>query len=201
METLKSLPKDLETTYDQILERIEKREMPSANIILQWLVLGMHPLLQEELCIVVTFNASSGNFDSSLALAHPDDVIQLCSSLVIKGANNKVQLAHASVKEYLLDKPTKIGLPDIASGHAFIAYCCLKYLMQYGMQAHKREISLLGYSDQLWPKHYKLSNENQSLQDITITFFQCEDGAFERWKDEYDELWLLDHYVNVTPLH
>ena len=100
METLKCLPKDLEAIYDQILERIEEREMPSAKVILQWLVLGMSPLSPEELCIVVTFDGSSGNFDSGLALAHPDDVIQLCSSLVIKAADNTVQLAHASVKEY-----------------------------------------------------------------------------------------------------
>ena len=198
METLRCLPEDLETTYDKILKRIEEREMPSAKVILQWLVLGMRPLLPEELCIVVTFDASSGNFDSGLALAHLDDVIQLCSSLVIKGAKNTVQLAHASVKEYFLDKPTKIGLPDIASGHASIAYCCLKYLLQYGMEDYDRESLFLGYSAQFWPKHCKLSNENQSLQDLTIMFFQHEDDAFERWKDVYDdELWLIDHCDDV----
>ena len=64
METLKSLQKDLETTYDQILQRIDEKQIPFAKAILQWLILGMRPLGFEELAIVVTFDASSGNFPS-----------------------------------------------------------------------------------------------------------------------------------------
>ena len=58
METLNSLPKDLESTYDQIVDRIDRKEMPAATVILQWLVLGMSPLTLKELAIVVTFDES-----------------------------------------------------------------------------------------------------------------------------------------------
>ena len=61
METLKSPPKDLETTYDQILWRIDEKQMPFAKVILQWLMLAMRPLRLEELAIIVTFDASIGN--------------------------------------------------------------------------------------------------------------------------------------------
>jgi hypothetical protein len=82
MDTLKCLSKDLATIYDQILQMIDEREMPSAQVILQWLVLGMRPLTPKQLGTAMTFDPFSGNFDPSLRLAHPADVLQMCSSLV-----------------------------------------------------------------------------------------------------------------------
>ena len=120
MNTLKSLPKDLKSTYDQIVQRIDERDMPFAKTILQWLVFGMKPLTVEELAIVIAFDPASGTFDFGPQLTHPDEIIQLCSSLVMQAANNEVQLAHASVKEYFLEKN---GLFDSEASHAAIAYC------------------------------------------------------------------------------
>jgi hypothetical protein len=106
MNKLKSLPKHLKSTYGQILQRIDEREMPIAKVILQWLVFGimMKPLTVEQLAIIVAFDATSGSFDFGQQLTHPNDMIQLCSSLVMQAANKEVQLAHASVKEYFLEK-------------------------------------------------------------------------------------------------
>ena len=92
MNKLKSLPKDLKSTYDQILQRIDEREMPIAKVILQWLVFGMKPLTVEQLTIIVAFDATSGIFDFGLQLTHPEDMIQLCSSLVMQAVNKEVQL-------------------------------------------------------------------------------------------------------------
>ena len=75
MHTLKHLPESLEIIYDQILQRIDANELPAAKTILQWLVLRMSPLTPKQLSVVVTFDPSSGKFESSLALAHPDDVL------------------------------------------------------------------------------------------------------------------------------
>ena len=186
METLNSLPKDLESTYDQIVDRIDRREMPAATVILQWLVLGMSPLTLKELAIVVTFDKSSCNFDSSLGLAHPNDVVQLCSSLVIQAADDTVQLAHASVKEYFLRKPRKIALSDIGLGHTAIAHCCLKYLLHIGW--HKAllhpKFPLFKYSAKFWPNHYKLSNKNATLQENVTAFLQAKHGLLDAWMDE-----------------
>ena len=99
---MENLPKSLEATYDQILERISPEDMPYVKTFLQWLVFGMRPLRTEELAEVVTFDLSSGKFDSDLALLHHDYVIFMCSSLVTKTEDNRVRLAHSSVKEYFL---------------------------------------------------------------------------------------------------
>ncbi len=197
METLKSLPKDLETTYDQILQRIDEKQMPIAKVILQWLILGMRPLELEELAIVVTFDASSGNFDSNLGLAHPDDVIHVCSSLVIKTAHNTVQLAHASVKEYFLHKPRKVGLEsDVQLGHAAIAHCCLSYIL---LQSDPEGGY---YAAKFWPNHYKLSNKNAILQDLATRFLWDEHGTFKQWGQSNDDAYSLeDRYTRLSPLH
>jgi hypothetical protein len=200
LDTLKSLPKDLEMTYDQILQRINEKEISSAQIILQWLVLGMSPLTLQQLAVIVTFNPSSGQFDSSLGLLHPDDVIQLCYSLVIKAADGTAQLAHASVKEYFLAKPRKI-LSNSEMGHASIASCCLKYIL-----LDRRQTLLLQYSAQFWPDHYKLSNNNATLSDIITIFFLAEAGNFSRWVKiyemvNYDARQMRLNYYNISSLH
>ncbi|KAF8623163.1 hypothetical protein AX14_011951, partial [Amanita brunnescens Koide BX004] len=151
----------------------------------------MRPLTLEQLAIVVTFDPSSFKFDSSLGLVHPDDVIQVCSSLVIKAANGTVQLAHASVKEYFLQKPRQISLSNTKSGHANIAHCCLEYLV-----GHKEEIfqvsSLSDYSTEFWPDHYKLSNKNEALQETVTAFLQAKDATFKTWRRGYYSIKQLD---------
>ena len=203
MDTLKCLPKDLETIYDQILQRIDEREMPSAQVILQWLVLGMRPLTPEQLATAVTFDPLSGNFDPSLRLAHPADVLQMCSRLVIKTTSDTVQLAHASVQEYFLKKPNKIGLSNLASGHASIAHCCLMYLMQDGWHInHWRKFPLLLYSVDIWPNHYQLSNKNTVLHDIVTIWFQDKHGTFLKWSQSYHDRWkIITYYAHASPLH
>ncbi|KAK2467970.1 hypothetical protein APHAL10511_000265 [Amanita phalloides] len=186
MDSLKSLPKTLEGTYDQILQRIHEGEIEYTKILLSWLVFGMCPLTFEELALVVTFDASTRAFDSSMGLSQPDDILQLCSSLVTRGDNNIVALAHASVKEYFLAKPRfwhseQIILSNISAGNALIAHCCLVCIQQnewYDEQS--AGFPLMEYSTQFWPVHYKLSRD-PSLDDIVLTFFEDYSDNFGLW--------------------
>ena len=205
--TLKSLPKDLETSYDRILDRVKSEDVPDVKTLLLWLVLGMRPLSLEELATVVTFDPSSGRFDPSLALFHPDYVIQLCSSLVTKGQDNTVRLAHASVKEYFLAKPRVwqdkwIIFPETRIGHGLIAYCCVKYLLQDGWNNNSIEFPLLEYASQFWPSHYSLSNKNASLCHTVMEFFKVEQVVFMEWvKMQHDTFKIYYDYGTELPLH
>ena len=188
MKALKSLPKSLEATYDQILQRIDPEDMPYVKTFLQWLVFGMRPLATEELAAVVTFDPSSGKFDSDLALLHHDYVIHLCSSLVTKTQDNTVKLAHASVKEYFLARQSMFQEGDIAllesgTAHCMIAYCCVKYLLQdeWCNAGNNSDFPLCYYACQYWPNHYKLSKEDSILHATVITLFESEYRAFNKW--------------------
>ncbi|KAF8334571.1 ankyrin repeat-containing domain protein [Amanita rubescens] len=202
IQTLKSLPKDLETTYDQILQRIHKKAMSSAKVILLWLALGMRSFTQEQLAIVVTFDPSNGTFDSRLGLPSPDDVLQVCSSLIMKTSYNTVRLAHATVREYLINNPGKIGLSDLEAGHSSIAHFCLSYLLHSGWQTNKNEFLLLQYSAQLWPDHYKLSSKDETLQKTVIMFLQSGNDSFKKWVGIYQGAWeIIGSYSHISPLH
>ena len=199
METLKSLPKDLETTYDQILQRIDEKQIPFTKVILQWLMLGMAPLGLEQLAIFVTFDASSGQFDSNLSFTHPDDVIHVCSSLVIKTADDNVQLAHASVKEYFMHKPRRISLSDIELGHAAISHCCLSYIL---LKSGRLMSLTSSYSVSYWPNHYQLSNKDPVLQDLARSLLWGKAyGVFDGWGKVNHYASQLEHGYHESPLH
>ena len=151
---------------------------------------------------MVTFDPSSGNFDSDLALFHHDYVIQLCSSLVTKTENNRVRLAHASVKEYFLARPSMfqegdITLLETGTAHCMIAYCCVKYLLQdeWYNASEDSHFLLLQYSCQYWPNHYKLSKEDSSLCKGVMIFFEISDRAFNKWATMNYNIWWLSHHV------
>ncbi|KAF8678526.1 hypothetical protein AX14_004715, partial [Amanita brunnescens Koide BX004] len=172
MKTLGSLPKDLETTYDQILQRIDESAIQYAKILLCWLIFGMRPLKLEELEVIATFDPSEGTYDPSLALADANDVIQVCSSLVFLDGTT-VQLAHASVKEYFLARPRLvIELSDIEKGHSLITHGCLQYLLQYGLHKYikLKEMTLLEYSAEYWHDHYQLSNQSPHMLCIVMKY-------------------------------
>ena len=213
MDTLKSLPKDLEVIYDQILHRIHRSEMPSAKALLTWLVFGMCPLRLEELAVVVTLNPTNGTFDSSWALPHPDDIIQICSSLVMKTGHGTVELAHSSVKDYFLGQPRAwqkevIGLCDPSAGHTLITHCCLRYLMQ--PEQHNEvpddvswefldtehiftHFPLLQYSVNFWPDHYELSSKDSALQSLAMILFDCDSTVCSKWVKLGDKTKQLHH--------
>jgi len=201
MKALKSLPKNLESVYDQILQRIDKKEIAFAKVILQWLLLGMRIFTVEELAIVLTFDQFSETFDISLEVSHAENVIHLCHSLVMKATSNMVQLAHASVKEHLLHKPRKISLPDVQFGHAIMAHFCLRYIQEDKKNELKetQTLRLWHYSIWHWTDHYKLSNKNPKLQAIVLKFLCDEHGAVKTWAEHVSKTpaWI---YPPVTPL-
>jgi ankyrin repeat protein len=202
IKTLKSLPKSLESVYDQILQRIDKKEITFAKVILQWLLLGMRLFTVEELAIVLTFDQfSDETFDTSRKVSHADNVIHLCHSLVMKATNNMVQLAHASVKEHFLHKPRSILLSDVQSGHGIMAHFCLWYIQEDKKNELKetQTFRLWHYSIWHWTDHYKLSNKNSKLQAIVLKFLCDEHGAVKTWAKHVSKTpaWI---YPSVTPL-
>ena len=78
-ETLASLPKDLDETYDRILSKIRDDDYEYAYGSLQFLAFSARPMTVEEVAEVAAFNCRSERFDK---LDNPLDVLEICSSLV-----------------------------------------------------------------------------------------------------------------------
>ncbi|KAF8315306.1 ankyrin repeat-containing domain protein, partial [Amanita rubescens] len=132
-QKLNGLPTTLESTYDQILTRIEEADAMNAMKLLLWLTFSERPIHVEDLALILEFDVESQQFDVDAKLDYPDDVLKICSSLVTKMKDETVQFAHASIKEYFQSNKRKIGSSvkvDPCFGHYFIGQCGLAYILQ-----------------------------------------------------------------------
>ena len=106
MEALRDIPATLEETYEQALTEIPEKDTERARSILLWLVFSLRPLTLEEVAAVVKLPRSS-------------DVLRICTSKLVTLSQQDleicncttsckvVQLAHSSVREYLVSDKLK----------------------------------------------------------------------------------------------
>jgi hypothetical protein len=164
-QKLNGLPTTLESTYDQILTRIEEADAMNAMKLLLWLTFSERPIHVEDLALILEYDVESQQFDVDAKLHYSDDVLKICSSLVTKMEDETVQFAHASIKEYFQGDKRKIGSSvkvDPCFGHYFIGQCSLAYILQRRGVIPEKYIrtvttgfkkSLLQYAAHFWPKH------------------------------------------------
>lgn len=131
-QSLDSLPETLDETYDRILCKIDPLFKREVLHILQWLTYSLRPLSLDEVAEVIAFDVDSDDkFNDENRLAEPEDVLNICSSLVISVETDSdddqkdneaydspatstpkatmVRLAHFSVKEYLVSDRIRTG--------------------------------------------------------------------------------------------
>ena len=164
-EALDSLPTTLDEPCDRILCEIEKRDQADVLQILQWLTRSLRPLSLEEVAELIALDVDKDEvFDCNKRAPDPDDVLELCSSLVTcidtkkthadagdgddssdvdspATTKRKVRLAHFSVKEYLVLDRIRAGSAayfgiDETFSHARIGRTSLSYLLLYDEASH-----------------------------------------------------------------
>ena len=80
---LTQLPKNLDETYDRILNNISEDDRTIAHRVLQLLVVCERPMTIPEVATVVTgVDCENGVFDDTQQLLDPFDILEICSSLV-----------------------------------------------------------------------------------------------------------------------
>ncbi|KAF8335614.1 ankyrin repeat-containing domain protein [Amanita rubescens] len=192
---LDHLPDTLEATYDQILNRISTADAPDAAKLLLWLTFAEHPIHIDYLAGIVEFDMDDKTFNSNGSLSSPEDILVICSSLVTKMDDNTVQLAHASVKQYIVEKPRIIQsriIIDPSIGNRFVGHCCLAYLLHSRESCPSRSIcfldvnekymkSMIRYAANNWPKHILADNEDESSMEQMQKFFVLGSFAFNNW--------------------
>ncbi|KAI0539486.1 ankyrin repeat-containing domain protein [Xylaria digitata] len=147
-ERLKTMPTDLDQTYDRILHLIPDFHRPFVQSALRWLAFSERPLLLEELAEAAVVQPGE-TFDSdSSRLLSQNMVVDLCGVLVssstihhsppdwltdkrfyegrdaLDHGNQEhlvITLSHYSVKEYLTSKSLQCGA--LSSFHASVTLC------------------------------------------------------------------------------
>src|SRR5712671_3097446 len=174
---LKSLTRGLQPTFTRILKSIDRLPVPRrarTKRVLRWVVCAAFPLTLGELSEAVAIRDMQDVWDESRCVNRPATLIEDCFSLVLCTDNERVQLAHSSMKEFLLQDPGLFD-PSLADYHIYplldahvsIVEDCLKYLqlkaetMQWGSGADRWPPfcpdPFINYASEFWPQHLRVS--------------------------------------------
>lgn len=186
-DALQSLPKDLNTTYARILQSIPRERKKKTIRLLQFLLYSERPLALEEAVDIIAVRPNEGQFDAQDRLPCPEEITGYCSSLISliqassPAAATKLQLAHFSVKEYLLtyDSPDFINPnPRVAIMETCLAY--LGSMPNAGIATIKIQFPLAEYAAQIWMGHAKIAEKSESILEKIIGFLLNE-RQFHCW--------------------
>ncbi|KAJ7443730.1 ankyrin repeat-containing domain protein [Mycena latifolia] len=210
-EALRHLPKDLNYTYEEAMNRIKSQNEDDRQLALQaltWVAYAKRPLSVAELCeaLAIEPDATTLDVDNLLDI---NIVLLVCAGLIIVDeAMSVVRLIHFTTQGYF----DSIQPVQFANAHMMIASQCLAYLsfhefsqldeaymLDKGVEAHP----LVGYSQHLL-LHAAEANRQLDLQK-GLTFFLAKAHSWKviwhsslyKWQpappwDYYDGDWPLN---------
>ncbi|KAJ5957538.1 hypothetical protein N7501_011817 [Penicillium viridicatum] len=213
--SLNSLPRTLEETYDRILASIDESYRLEAIRLLQFLTYSERPLtLQEAIDIMVVDPGNDPEFDSAFRMPEGREITRVCSSLVslvtredgdTENAVMELQLAHFSVQQYLRCDRIAATFPQSASkvglvyqncmeetfARGLMTRVCLAYLSQLDddgrtVEEIKADFPLSQYSAQYWFDHAKRSESRDDVQESIMGFLLRRKGAYMVWGKLFD---------------
>jgi ankyrin repeat protein len=212
--TLRSLPKTLDETYDRILVGISETDRAYTFRALQWLAFSARPVSIAEAAeaMIVDLDCALPHVDRDRALRDPHDLLDICASLVrlssvdnkynLREPNEVLELAHFSVKEYLvssrvLDGPAAgFGLQERVA-HRSLAECCLAYLLTFDCPMSNSDLSahpLARYSARYWPFHtHQAGQDCNAINKLGTMLISPGQSFFENSLCLYD-----DEYAGAT---
>jgi hypothetical protein len=182
-KALQSLPKDLDESYERILEKINPLNSQEALSALRWISFATRPLFIEELIEVCAINLDEDPEFDVAERYEPRDILDLLPGLIIINPPLKlaehpiykthvVTFSHFSVQEYLLGRrivssPAKLYKLDIRISNHFIARCCLAYLLCCNsFELRKEDYPLRHYAWDYWAWH-TVSDVGKSNQELS----------------------------------
>ncbi|EJT68913.1 hypothetical protein, variant [Gaeumannomyces tritici R3-111a-1] len=188
-DALEKLPRNLEETYERIIDSIPNERKKDATRLLQFLVYCDRPLkLGEASDVIATqtdmeplgFNHERRPFDEAIT-EHCPGMVALVST---KGstATPELHLAHFSVKEFLLKQPSF----EITTASISITKTCLSYLRDIG-DTHreiKKSFPLARRAAEMWMPHAVKAEVSKDIVRMSVEFLQ--DGkTFRLWGQLY----------------
>lgn len=178
-QTLNALPKDLDTTYEEAMSRIEDQnddQRQLAEQVLLWISFAVRPLLIVELLEALTVEPEARRLDKSNM---PDEELltSVCAGLMVVDKNSEVvRLVHNSAQEYF----KRIRLIKFPTAQTDISRTCLTYFLfddfkdGPALDEHKaieriRNHEFLYYAATNWGRHVQGAPE-QALRKQILKF-------------------------------
>ncbi|KAK2021338.1 purine and uridine phosphorylase, partial [Colletotrichum zoysiae] len=180
--TMNTLPSDLNATYARILQNIPRSRWKKTVRLLHFLVYSKRPLTLKECVDVIAVRVDGArSFDSGDRLPNPKDITRFCPGLVVRtGAPHDwrfswLQLAHFTVKEYLLQRDAE-GFRG-AEPSISITETCLFYLASVedvDFSGMNTLFPLAGCAAEIWTAHARLAESSNDTAAAIASFLQSE---------------------------
>jgi hypothetical protein len=134
-EALKKLPPDLPSSYERILERVNRSSKENQDLVkktLHWIEYAEGDFPVEQLLQALAVRDRERHFDSS-SITTVEDILHWCSSLVRRTpGEDTLELAHFTVKEFLqaIDPVQKPPFQQyrLCGDHKLLAKACLNFI-------------------------------------------------------------------------
>ncbi|KAE9390339.1 ankyrin [Gymnopus androsaceus JB14] len=191
-KALKDLPEDLEQTYIKAMKCTwESKNREDAHYVLLWLTYAFKPLTVRQVGDILAIDFERNCVDNANEMEVQINLI-IDSTLVSVDMNSNVQLAHASVKDFMINQQNSaqtVGLFKINEllAHEKIGQACIIYLMQFTSVLNRskwEEYPLFIYAAEFWTAHAKCvedKHDQSVLQNMIMEFLKAEMPSFQNW--------------------
>ncbi|GAW02077.1 hypothetical protein LENED_003707 [Lentinula edodes] len=204
-EASKTLPATLTETYDQALGRLTEEEKKDVQHLLLWLLYAFEPLTRRKANEIWKIDLLEQKFDPDEMDLQVEEVIP--SAFVTVGQHDIIQLAHASVKEYLISPQQSKEISNSLSfnehlAHDVMTQTTIIYLMQHDNASFNRQ-SFVAYAVKYWLLHaskveeFKVAGQSQNL----ICAMLNNSVQFSRWEEMYINHFPFRNKATKGPLY
>jgi Ankyrin repeats (3 copies)/Ankyrin repeats (many copies) len=209
-QKLKELPETLDETYNRILLGIPENCHHEAHAVLQWLTYSRRPMNMAEVAEAIAVDRNNQIFDIENRMFDIFSVLDICSSLVTLSERKttleedqseetrKLQLAHYSVKEYIISSriqtshAKKFAIKE-TEAHEYMGEACLIYLLHFNMSDSIYadawvDYPFLQYAAESWYGHHgAILDASSKILDLSTALFDVKRGSqFINWLRLHD---------------
>ncbi|TGO34464.1 hypothetical protein BHYA_0196g00200 [Botrytis hyacinthi] len=212
-EALRKLPPDLPKSYERILERVNRSSKENQTLVrhaLLWVVYAEEPLTITQLLQALAVRPGDETFEKE-NMTTLDELLNWCSSLIRqKSQSDELELAHFTVKEYLLSISEECdpGLLQyrLSGDHAEIVRVCCDFLSLSEFDGKLLPVMKSNSEATDFNKAWKEFEENYSFMEYVLRFWHVHvhQSAWSKISDEvlllFDEmrssyrLWTFGYY-------
>lgn len=176
---LSNLPESIETTFEEALQRITRKQsqhLEMALHMISWVASSLQPITIEEVRHAFAIQKHPGWLNTDY-LPPEQDLISSCAGIVVFDSQTRLlRSAHEAVMRYVQESGF---LPE--SPHLLIARQCLAYLTleNFANTSNSEDISqwiqrypLLEYAAKHWFTHFRKSGGGGDLETRALRFLQ-----------------------------
>lgn len=226
-DTLEALPTTLEETYARVLNNLPEATKHLTIRILQFLTYSERPLrIEEAIDMVITRTNPQQRdfwFKAKFRLPLPGEIARYCSSLVNVTIRNdfqagdritgSIQLAHFSVKEYLVSKRLELTIRNDFQeiiARTQITEVCLAYLLalpdDIPFREIKKQFPFARFAAKYWAMHATFIEEQTNTTLFFVREYLSRDPSYKSCHRLYDPQygWSSDnpdYFRSMPPLY